>query len=169
MPFALLLALAATAGATALTYLYDGEALLWSRLCAGVCLGFAVLGLAGFVLASWLGMTPAALLFAGAFSASPLLLMVRGGPRALAGRDLREGLRAARRALTLRDRGAGVALAFYAAAALLFWLVFAHAMYSDARGVFTGVGTNIGDLPFPIAVVSGFAYGDNFPPPHPEV
>ena len=76
MPFALLLALAATAGATALTYLYDGEALLWSRLCAGVCLGFAVLGLAGFVLASWLGMTPAALLFAGAFSASPLLLVV---------------------------------------------------------------------------------------------
>jgi hypothetical protein len=168
MPFALLLALAATAGATALTYLYDEEALLWSRLCAGVCVGLALLGLAGFVLASWLGMTTAAVALAGAVAASPLLLMLRGGLRARAGRDLREGLRAARRALMLRDRGAAVALAFYAAAALLFWLVFARAMYQDARGIFTGLDTNIGDLPFHIAVISGFAYGDNFPPQHPE-
>src|SRR5205085_3683939 len=35
-------------------------------------------------------------------------------------------------------------------------------------GIFTGVDTNLGDLPFHIAVVSGFAYGDNFPPQHPE-
>src|ERR1043166_4992638 len=65
MPFALLLALAATAGATALTYLYDEEALLWSRLCAGRCIGTALLGLAGFVFASWLGMTPESLALAG--------------------------------------------------------------------------------------------------------
>ena len=51
MPFALLLALAAIAGATVLTYVYDRDAEIWSRLCAGVCLGFAALGLVGFVLA----------------------------------------------------------------------------------------------------------------------
>src|SRR5437763_16231412 len=114
MPFALLLALAAIAGATALTYLYDGEALLWSRLCAGVCLGFAVLGLVGFVLASWLGMTPASLLLAGAVAASPLLLTLRRELRGRAGRDFGESVRVLRRALSRRG-GAGV-LAFYVAA-----------------------------------------------------
>jgi hypothetical protein len=168
MPFALLLALAATAGATALTYLYDEEALLWSRLCAGVCVGMAVLGLAGFVFASWLGMTPESLALAGAFSASPLLLFLRGGVRARATLDAREGLSVARRALSFRRGGESGALVFYAAAALVFWFVFAHAMYRDARGIFTGVDTNIGDLPFHLAVVTGFAYGDNFPPQHPE-
>ncbi|MDQ3917627.1 MAG: hypothetical protein M3348_04050, partial [Acidobacteriota bacterium] len=168
MPFALLLALAATAGATALTYLYEEEALLWSRLCAGVCVGMALLGLAGFVLASRLGMTPLALALAGVLSASPLLLLLRRDLRARAGRDAREGLRVARESFALRRGGAGGVLVFYLAAALVFWFVFAHAMYRDARGIFTGVDTNIGDLPFHLAVVTGFAYGDNFPPQHPE-
>jgi hypothetical protein len=79
MPFALLLALAAIAGATVLTYLYDRDALFWSRLCAGVCVGFAALGLVGFVLASWLGMTPVSLALAGAVCGSPLLLLFRKG------------------------------------------------------------------------------------------
>src|ERR671937_677080 len=77
IPFACLLALAAIAGATATTYLYDRDALLLSRLCAGVGVGFAALGLVGFVLASLLGMTPAALALAGAVVASPLLLLLR--------------------------------------------------------------------------------------------
>src|ERR1043166_4489986 len=90
MPFALLLALAATAGATALTYLYDEEALLWSRLCAGLCIGTALLGLAGFVFASWLGMTPESLALAGAVGASPLLLFLREGVREIGRASCRE-------------------------------------------------------------------------------
>ena len=77
MPFAFLLALAAIAGATVLTYLYDRDALLLARLCAGVCVGFAALGLVGFVLASLLGMTPLALALAGVVCASPLALLSR--------------------------------------------------------------------------------------------
>ena len=164
MPFAFLLALAAIAGAFVLTYAYDRDAPFWPRLCAGVCLGFAALGLAGFVLASLLGMTPAALALAGLACASPLLLLWRGGWRRRLGADLREGARAA----ALRGRGDAGALAFYAAAALLFWFVFASAMYQNAGGIFTGVDTNIGDMPFHLAVVTGFAYGENFPPQHPE-
>src|SRR5919202_3108181 len=97
MPFALLLALAPVAGATLPTSLYDGEASFPSRLCAGVCVGLAALGLAGFVLASWLGMTPAALALAGALCASPLLLLLRRELRALAGEDIAGSARAARR------------------------------------------------------------------------
>ena len=168
MPFALMLALAAIAGATTLTYFYEREALFLSRVCAGVCVGFALLGLVGFVLASWLGMTPWALALAGAVVASPLLLMLRRELRGRVNADVSESARVLRRALSLRGGGEAGALVFYVAAALLFWFVFAHAMYQTPAGIFTGVDTNIGDLPFHIAVITGFAYGDNFPPQHPE-
>src|SRR5919205_2173792 len=160
MPFAPLLALAAIAFAFALTYLYDREANVWSRLCAGVCLGFAALGLVGFALASLLGMGAASLALAGLACASPLLLLLEAGRRARAASDVKEGFR-------LALAGQGV-LVFYIVTALLFWLVYARAMYQTGEGIFTGVDTNIGDLPFHLAVVTGFAHGENFPPQHPE-
>jgi len=163
---AFLLALAAVAGATLLTYFYDEDAPFWSRLCAGVCVGFAALGLAGFVAASLLGMTAAALFLAGALAASPLLMLARAGWRERVRADLSEGVRAVRRALK-GEEGTGT-LVFYAAAAVLLWLVFRRVMFEDGSGVFTGVETSIGDLPFHIAVVSGFVFGENFPPQHPE-
>jgi hypothetical protein len=131
-----------------------------------VCLGFAALGLAGFALASLLGMTAATLTLAGAVCASPLLLLARGELRARMGADVEGGTRALGRAL-LGEGGTG-ALVFYAAAAFVFWLVFSQAMYVTPGGIFTGIDTNIGDLPFHLAVVTGFAYGENFPPQHPE-
>src|SRR4051812_43505492 len=100
MPFALLLALAAIAGATVLTYSYDRDAEIWSRLCAGVCLGFAALGLVGFVFASWLGMGLAALALAGVVCGSPLLLLLRGDWRARLVADTKEGLGIVSRALS---------------------------------------------------------------------
>ncbi len=166
MPFALLLALAAIAGATVLTYAYERDASLWSRLCAGVCLGFAALGLLGFVLASALGMGPAALTLAGVVCGSPLLLLLRRDWRVRLAADTKEGLSVLSRALAGKG-GAGVVV-FYLCAAVLFWLVYARAMYQTPEGIFTGVDTNLGDLPFHLAVVTGFAYGENFPPQHPE-
>ncbi|MDT5269011.1 MAG: hypothetical protein QOH49_1197 [Acidobacteriota bacterium] len=166
MPFALLLALAAIAGATVLTYSYDRDANIWSRLCAGVCLGFAALGLVGFVLASMLGMGPAALALAAAVCGLPLLLLLRRGWRGDVAADIREGLSIVSRALSGKG-GAGV-LVFYIVAALLFWFVYARAMYQTPDGIFTGVDTNLGDMPFHLAVVTGFAHGENFPPQHPE-
>jgi hypothetical protein len=166
MSFAFLLALAAVAGATALTYVYDRESTFWARLSAGVCLGFAALGLVGFVLASFVGMGAASLALAGAVCASPLLLLTRGESSARIAADVREGVRAVGRALS--GKGGTATLVFYAAAAVLLWMVFAHAMYQTPQGIFTGVDTNIGDLPFHLSVVTGFAYGENFPPQHPE-
>src|ERR1044072_1359130 len=166
MPFALLLALAAIAGATVLTYTYDPDAGLCSRLCAGVCLGFAALGLVGFVLASLLGMGPASLALAGVVCGAPLLLLLREGWRGRVAADLKEGSSIVGRALT--GKGGTGALVFYLITALLFCFVYAHAMYQTPEGIFTGVDTNIGDLPFHLAVVTGFAYGENFPPQHPE-
>jgi hypothetical protein len=168
MPFAFLLALAAIAGATTLTYLYDRDAPFWPRLCAGVCLGFALLGLVGFVFASLIGMTPLSLALAGVVAASPLALLARGDRRSRFVADLGAGGRVVRQAIARPGKGETGTLIFYVAAALLFWFVFAHAMYETPEGIFTGVDTNIGDLPFHVAVINGFAYGDNFPPQHPE-
>jgi hypothetical protein len=166
MPFALLLALAAISGATVLTYSYDRDAGIWSRLCAGVCLGFAALGLVGFVFASVLGMGQASLMLAGLVCGAPLMLLARADWRERLRADLREGAGLFRRALA--GKGGAGALVFYLVAALLFWFVYARAMYQTPEGIFTGVDTNIGDMPFHLAVVTGFAYGENFPPQHPE-
>jgi hypothetical protein len=38
-----------------------------------------------------------------------------------------------------------------------------------ATGIATGDRHNFGDLPFHMAIASGFAYGHNFPPDHPEL
>src|SRR3954467_648343 len=104
MPFALLLGLAAVAGASLLTYLYDADAPIWPRLCAGVCLGFALLGLVGFALASLLGMNATSLALAGLVCASPLLLMLRAEVRARVVASLREGARSLNSALKFSRR-----------------------------------------------------------------
>src|SRR5215207_32973 len=169
MPFALLLGLAAVAGAMLLTYLYDTEAPLWPRLCAGVCLGFTLLGLTGFALASMLGMNAAALALAGAVCASPLLLLLRADVRERVVRNVRGGVRALGSALSFSRKGHAGALAFYVVAVLVFWFVFWNAMYVTGDGLYTGVDTNLGDMPFHAAVITGFAHGENFPPQHPEL
>lgn len=162
---ALALALLAVAGGTTSTYLYERDAGLTARVCMGACTGFAALGLAAFLLASLLGMTPAALLVAAAVVASPLVLLKNPNNRERAVRDWQ----AARRALLHPARGAGLTFIFYAAVALGLWLLFDRVMVETADGGWaTGVTNNYGDLPFHLGVITSFVYGDNFPPQDPE-
>jgi hypothetical protein len=53
--------------------------------------------------------------------------------------------------------------------AALVWQVIARAALFEGGGIGTGVDHNLGDLPFHLAIVSSFAYGDNLPPEHPEL
>ncbi len=166
MPVAFLLALAAIAGGTMFTYLYDARAPLLARLCAGVCTGFASLALVGFVIASFVGLNAGSLLVAGAFVALPLLRLLRESERARVIRDARAMVRDVRDALTFR-KGTEVLL-FFVATMVLCWWVFAQAMFETPEGVFTGLDNNLGDLPFHIGIITGFVEGENFPPEHPE-
>ncbi len=168
MPFALLLALAATAGGALLTYLYDRDAGRFARLCTGAATGAAALGLVGFVLASLIGLTPVSLALSGAFAAAPLLLLRSKELRARVRADLHAAARDVRRALTLSDARLAATLLLLVAAVLVLWAVFGRATYARAEGVFTGLENNIGDLPFHVGIISGFVYGENFPPQHPE-
>src|SRR4026209_2146774 len=75
MMASLLLALLVTLSGTVATYLYDENASFGARLCAGAALGLAALGLVGFVVASFIGLTSAAILFSTAICCSPLALL----------------------------------------------------------------------------------------------
>ena len=168
MPLAFLLALTAVAGATLLTYLYDDDALFWTRLCVGLCTGLAALGLVGFVIASWFGMTPTALILAGLLTGSPLLMLRKQVWRERVVLNFQEGLAVVRRATVRPWRAESAVLALYVIAAGVLWQVCDRAVFENVQGVFTGLDTNLGDLPFHLGVISGFTRGENFPPQHPE-
>ncbi len=42
-------------------------------------------------------------------------------------------------------------------------------LLETGTSIVTGARHNLGDLPFHMAIAAGFAYGDNFPPDHPEL
>ncbi|HEX8852435.1 MAG TPA: hypothetical protein VF754_03055, partial [Pyrinomonadaceae bacterium] len=168
MPFAFLLALASVAGGALLTYFYERDAKAHARLAAGACVGFAALGLFGFIVSSLVGLTPLTLMLSGVFVASPLVLLARAEWRGRVRADVSSARKMLSRALSLRDGEAGGALVFYVCAFVLSWLVFAGAMYETPEGIYTSLDNNIGDLPFHTSIITGFVHGDNFPPEHTE-
>ncbi len=161
---ALLLALVAIAGGALLTYLYDADAPLSARLCMGACVGLAALGLVGFVSASCIGLTPLSLTLAALIVAAPLALLLQPAWRARVLFDVR----GAQRAFARPESGAVWRCALFGATAVLFWLVLDRAFFAQNGELLTGVENNLGDLPFHLGIITGFAQGQNFPPQHPE-
>ena len=167
MLFAFVLALIAIIGGALATYFYDEGAPVVARLCAGACIGFAVLGLAGFAFASLMGLTPLALILAATVVASPLILLAEPQRRAEVRGDLSETANDVRRALLHPARLTTVYFIFYTLVGLVLWLAFDRAMFERADGIYTGAVNNYGDLPFHLSVLTSFAYGGNFPPEDP--
>ncbi|HEX8423005.1 MAG TPA: hypothetical protein VF634_06320 [Pyrinomonadaceae bacterium] len=163
-----MLALLAVASGVLVTYLYDPDAHFFARLAAGVCTGFAALGLVGFVFASFLGLTTASLVLSAAVVALPLLLLLKSDWRARLRFDAGEAWRDVGGALARPRAGTTGVLILFVVAALVFWWVFGRAMFVRGGEIFTGVDNNLGDLPFHLSIITGFVYGENFPPVHPE-
>lgn len=168
MPFALLLALVPIFSGTLTTYLYDRDASLAARVCAGACTGMAALGLIGFVLASFFGLTPLVLVVACALTALPLLLLLKPEVRATIRSDFDETIRYVRDAILHPNSTSTVTVIFYALVVVLLWFVYVRAIFEQPDGIFTGVDNNLGDLPLHVGIVTGFVYGENLPPQHPE-
>jgi hypothetical protein len=160
--------LLATASGTLASYLYDEGAAFAARLCAGACIGIAVLGLVGFVFASFLGLTPLAIFLTLLVIVTlPLLSLRNPRRRVVVQQDLEATYRAVRQGLLNPSRiplGYGV---FYTVVVVVLWRAFQRAMIEVPEGIFTGVLNNFGDLPFHLSVISGFAFGNNFPPEDP--
>jgi hypothetical protein len=154
-----LVVLAAILGGTALVSLSGGDRPAWGRLATGVPVGLAGLGLVGFALASLFGFSLAIVLLAAVVSAAPAALLLRPATGPPPGEPASSGR-----------------LRFVAGAAVLIglgWMarrVYRAAMSAGDDGrIATGVDHNIGDLPFHLAIASGFLYGGNFPAEHPEL
>jgi hypothetical protein len=153
---------AAWLGGTAATYLFDDDAPLLARLAVGAPLGLAAWGLAGFVAACLFGLGPAAILIGLLAAAAPVLAFRDAGRRRQLAGDARASLAPA-------EPGARAAIFFYMGAAALVWQVTGRAVLFEDGGIGTGVDHNLGDLPFHIAIVSGFVHGESLPPEHPEL
>jgi len=158
-----------TASGTLASYLYDEDAAFAVRMCSGVCIGLTALGLIAFVFASFLGLTPLAILLSTLVVVvlPSFLILKNQNRRRVVLRDLRATERALRRIV---DDPGSLPLGyifFYAIVAVVFWLVFRRAMIVAPEGIYTGVLNNFGDLPFHISVITSFAFGNNFQPEDP--
>ena len=163
----LLLALLVTFSGTIATYLYDENASLGARLCAGGAIGLAALGLIGFVVASLVGLSGAAVLFSAVICCSPLALLTDGAIAGRLKRDLDAVSIGARRLVTKPDGTSIGYVLFYALVAVVLWRVFSRAVIEDSTGLSTGLLNNFGDLPFHLSVITSFVFGNNFPPEDP--
>ena len=145
----LVLLIAAWLGGAAATYLFDDDASLPARLAVGGPLGVAVFGLAGFVAASFFGLGAATVAVGVLAAAAPLL--------AFADPARRRRLRADAGRLLVRPRNADlIAMTFYMGMAAAVGQVMERAALFERGVIGTGVDHNVGDLPFHIAIVTGF-------------
>lgn len=167
MLVSLALSLIAIASGTLLTYAYDEDAPLASRLCAGACIGFGSLGLVGFILASLIGLNALSLAFTGVILMMPLLLLRNRKVLSDLNADINGALRAISKATSRPDLWAFIYFLFYAVVIIVMWRVFDRAMLVKPEGISTGVLNNFGDLPFHLSAITRFAYGQNYPPEDP--
>ena len=163
----LLLALLVTVSGTVATYLYDEDAPIAARLCAGGALGLAALGLVSFVVASFIGLSAAAVVFSAAICCSPLALLIDPQTLKHVRQDLERAWNTTRDCFFRPDLKLVGYFLFYAFVTIVFWRVFSRAVIENENGLSTGLLNNFGDLPFHISVITSFALGNNFPPEDP--
>ena len=130
-------------------------------------MGLAALGLIGFVVASLVGLSGAAVLFSTVICCSPLALLTDGAIRQQLMRDFDAVSMSARRLFTKPDATSIGYFLFYTLVAVVLWKVFSRAVIEDSTGLSTGLLNNFGDLPFHLSVITSFAFGNNFPPEDP--
>jgi len=167
MTASLLLALLVTVSGTVATYLYDENAPLGARLCAGAALGLAALGLVSFVVASFVGLSGVAIFFSAAICCSPLAILTDTATLKRLRQDLEAVSKTTRRFFLRPDATTAGYCLFYAVVSVVLWRVFSRAVIQDDTGLSTGLLNNFGDLPFHLSVITSFAFGNNFPPEDP--
>jgi len=147
------------------TYFYDDEASLSARLCAGACIGLTALGLVGFVLASLIGLTTATVYLTAFVFTLPFIALALPRIANCLRSDIKDAIGWSKRLFT-SPVSVGYFL-FYVFVTMTLWRVFDRAMIQDEAGIGTGLLNNFGDLPFHLSVITGFAFGNNFPPEDP--
>src|SRR5919106_5489366 len=124
----LLLALLVTLSGTVATYLYDEDAPIVARLCAGGALGLAALGLVSFVVASFIGLSGAAVVFSTAICCSPLALLTDRATLKQVRLDLERAWNTTRNFFLRPDLKSAGYFLFYAVVTIVLWRVFIRAV-----------------------------------------
>jgi hypothetical protein len=151
-------------GGLGITYLIPGDGPLLNRLAAGNIIGGSIFGLAGFILASFFGLSAMTAAAALIITLVPLLLFMNKERRGL----LRHDWQRARGKLDGANFKKMLRFAYYVFFLLLFWFFFERAMIETGRGILTGASQNLGDLPYHLGAIFGFTDGQNFPPQNPS-
>ncbi|MCP9495538.1 MAG: hypothetical protein MSG64_13915 [Pyrinomonadaceae bacterium MAG19_C2-C3] len=169
----LVLILLAVMSGAVFTYFYDDtndettRAVVVWRLAAGCATGMAWFALAGFIVASMIGMTWLAISITAALVVTPATLMLIVCPR------LKTYMRRDARIMCGSNSNGGgwrnfVHRAVWCVVVFVLFLVCLNVYYERTSGIYTGFETNLGDMPFHVSIINGFAKGDNFPPQHTE-
>src|ERR1051325_2744394 len=98
----LVLSLIAIASGALLTYLYD-DAPLASRLCTGACVGFALMGLTGFILALCFGLNGPTIAMTALLLCLPIALLTQTAIRGQINADIDSALKTISRATVKRS------------------------------------------------------------------
>jgi len=150
----LLLLWVCASGALLARRLDEGATRLVDTLALGAAVGLAVFAATGFILGWAFGLSPLTVIGAAVMTS---VLALGQGVRPAA---LFSGPHP-------RPRAGVIILALLTT--ILVGRLADRTLFQTATGVATGDRHNFGDLPFHMGIAAGFAYGDNFPPDHPEL
>jgi hypothetical protein len=164
MLVSLLIVAAITAGGLGLTYLFEREEPLLWRIAAGNVIGSAVFGTVGFCLAMAFGLNAATIIGSLVITLLPIGLLLDADRRKIFDHDLAKARGKMQGSKSVKI----LPFIYYAAWVMLLIFFFDRAMIQTDQGIFTGGSNNLGDLPFHLGAIFGFAEGMNFPPQNPN-
>src|SRR5215218_9458476 len=139
MATSLALVLLVTLSGAIVTYLYDEDASLSARLCTGLCLGLTALSLIGFVVASLVGLTGAAIVISTAICCSPLALLTDSSVWQKLQRDFATASTWNRRLISRPESWSVIHAVCYFVVIVVLWQVFDRAVIEDVHGISTGL------------------------------
>src|ERR1041384_853995 len=131
---AVLVLMAATIGGALATYFVDDRSRVYYRLAAGACIGNTVLGLVGYILAAWMGMSASSVAFATLLVLMTPALVDRRLPARLMG-HVDEAMRRGVRNLRLGGPGLRLRAALFLSTLVLLWPLYDRAMYEKPDGI----------------------------------
>jgi hypothetical protein len=163
-----LLVVIAIIGGTLITYLYDEEEGFLTRLCMGATIGLIAFGLIGLLLASLFGLSIGVVLFTALIVALPFLLLKDPRRQLQLKIDIKDAFLNILNGIYRPTKQTIGYIVFFLLLGIMMWHIYDRAMYVRNGGIYTGIDHNLGDLPLHIGIITGFVYGENFPPEHPE-
>ena len=134
----------------------------------GACIGFTLLALTALILGSLAGLTIVTTALVTLLLASPFAFLLLSSRRDRFRADVAAALEHARTALAGDAPGAPVRFVLLALVALLLVAAFRQSAVETAAGIQTRSVANRLDLTLHLGIISGFMWGNGFPPVHPE-